>query len=221
MKHALAVDDPDTPFSHVAFKWEPDPGIWDFLCAGRTLDEFEHRVSYWISRGTDPASIRKYACTPPAAPSTQSELQAIEGESWGAWVGRLRAAQNQRPEQQVAPQPQLAERETLAEQAKLVQNAACQPVPISCELLNAISKQRPQAYFLLQKYNVLNAIITVGTSRTKLEFPTCPPRGHGGHDWSQFDRDNMHPHRPIIVLDGTPENGFKPMPGLRGLAGLT
>lgn len=192
MAHKLAIDDKDTPFSHVAFRWEDDPGIWNFLCAGRTSEEFQQRVQHWISKGVDPASIRQYACqlvesqpqpetrdTPAAAPTSESE-------------GR---------------------------DQRSVQNAAKQPVPMSCAMWNAISERRPQAYFLLQKYNVSTAIVTVGTSRTKLEFPTCPAVGHDGHDWTQFDRDPMNPRRPIIVLDGLPETGFKPFPGL-GTSGL-
>lgn len=205
MKPELAVDDKDTPFSHVAFEWEPDQGMWNFLCAGRTADEFEHRVSYWISRGTDPDRIRKYACTPPAA-ATAQQLQAVEGESWGEWVGRLRAAQNRITTENMGNPPQ---------------PPAQQPVPISVELWAVIHARRPGAYETLQKYNVQHAIITVGTSRTKLEFPDCPDVGHGANRWSQFDRDNMNPNRPILVLDGTPETGFKPFPGLRELGGLT
>lgn len=189
MQPELAINDPDTPFSHVAFVWEPDPGVWNCLCMGRTPAEFHERVKHWIGKGVDPAMIKQYACQqviPVDVVQVEAKPQSVETESLPEWTARVRA-----------------------EQAKLVQNAARQPVPISCEMWIAISERRPQAYFLLQKYGVVNAIITVGTARTKLEFPTCPQLGHGEHDWSQFDRDVMNPDRPIIVLDGTPENGFK------------
>lgn len=68
-------------------------------------------------------------------------------------------------------------------------------------------------------YNIRTAIVTVGVSRTKLEFPDCPAGIPGTGQWASFDRDNMNPHRPILVLDGTPESGFKPVSWLHGLPG--
>lgn len=202
MKPELAVDDKHTPFSHVAFTWEPDPGMWEFLCAGRTLDEFEHRVAYWISRGTDPDRIRKYVCTPP--PAVTEALQAIEGESWGAWVGRLRAAQRPVSPATVAGQGGNPTPATLLPQ----------PQPISEELWAVIKARRPGAYATLQRHGVCRVIMTVGTSRTKLEFPTCTYMSPGIPGWSEFDRDPMNPDRPIIVLDGIPANRFRLVTGI-------
>jgi len=62
MKPELAVDDKHTPFSHVAFTWEPDQGMWEFLCAGRTLGKS------LLSR-----LMRK--CWPKAAPPTPDDLE--------------------------------------------------------------------------------------------------------------------------------------------------
>jgi len=86
-----------------------------------------------------------------------------------------------------------------------------QPTPISDELWAVIRERRPRAYTTLQKYGVKHAIITVGTSRTKLEFPDLPDVVRGEQEWQEFDTHTVHVIRPIIVLDGIPERGFKPI----------
>lgn len=214
VEYNCAVDDPDTPFSHVAFRWDTELDGWAFLCAGRTPEEFQRRVRHWIGNGIDPAIIKQYACQPitdvPPQAEPQAEPQPVEGESWGEWVGRLRAAKH-RITTETMGNPQI----------QACAAPSPQPQPISDELWAVIKDRRPGAYETLQRHGVCRVIMTVGTSRTKLEFPTCTYMSPALPGWGQFDRDAMNPDRPIIVLDGTPESGFKPLPGLRGLAGLT
>lgn len=176
-EYHCAVDDPNTPFSHVAFRWDAELEGWAFLCAGRTMEEFQQRVQHWIDKGQDPACIRKYSC------------QLV-----------VSVAVPQAP-----PQP--------------AQNAEHQPQLISEELWAVIKAKRPGAYETLKKYNVQYAIIKVGTSRTKLEFPVLPNAVRDDPEWQEFDTHTLHVTRPIIVLDGTPENGFKPISWLHGLPG--
>lgn len=97
-----------------------------------------------------------------------------------------------------------------------VSQSTQQPVSITEELWAVIKARRPGAYETLQQHGICHVIMTVGTSRTKLEFPYCRDMSHGKPGWSEFDRDLSNPDRPIIVLDGIPETGFKPLPGLRG-----
>ena len=103
MEPDLAIDDKDATFSHVAFRWESDPGLWYFLCAGRTPEEFQKRVTHWIGKGIDPAIIKQYSCqlitdvTPQAAQAEpqiqafaapESQPQLISEELWAVLIAR-------------------------------------------------------------------------------------------------------------------------------------
>ena len=57
-----AVNDRDATFAKVAFYWSEDSQTWSMLCAGRSENEFQERLKYWIGKGIERKNIREYEC---------------------------------------------------------------------------------------------------------------------------------------------------------------
>lgn len=60
MPENLAINDRKAVFSHVAFVWCDETQSWRFLCAGASDEEFQSRLAYWISKGTDSEAVKVY-----------------------------------------------------------------------------------------------------------------------------------------------------------------
>lgn len=58
------IDDRDAVFEFCVFVWSHHMQMWEFLTAGRTREEIESRVQYWIGKGVNQSDIRIYATIP-------------------------------------------------------------------------------------------------------------------------------------------------------------
>lgn len=55
-----AIDDRDAQLTHVALHWDDELNMWRLLSLGRSKDEIEKRVEFWIGKGTRKCDIQVF-----------------------------------------------------------------------------------------------------------------------------------------------------------------